>query len=506
MQLQTAQVEPTEPATGSMLPGRMRASVSTPRAGGFGDLMVRQLLSGGPAAVLSGSIPVTGSWSAEKRSAESPAREVKLVFPPKPGVQANPGDENDLAADSDADAATSALAADASSVQSSGLTRPAMPNPGPIVTASAAQQESPPPGCAEWVPMAASAASLARGSAAQERQLSPVRSRPDKPAIGAQKILPASHGRVVQQNKADSFKAASLSDSGTAPLTARAAASPSPLAPNPPQPARAADLHVGEAPLQFPAHSDSGTESAGGTSTLRQVILAESPRQLSMTPANLDEPASHGKSGHSEAGNATQHPLLAPGNPDARSYSNPISHLVPGSSPSEPPSASLWVSSPAEAAPPPHSSHAPSPVMPHAPQGSTTSPFEQMDALRPPQILHSTPQRLAVGLHEPALGWVEVRARASGGEISATVASPAHAALSANLPAIREYLAGQHVRVDHLAAETWSGPSGGDHHPSSGGDRGGTGGDNVPELAIAVSQAPTAEPEADSLSYISIRV
>jgi hypothetical protein len=138
-----------------------------------------------------------------------------------------------------------------------------------------------------------------------------------------------------------------------------------------------------------------------------------------------------------------------------------------------------------------------------------------MDGAAAPRVIESAPQRLAVGVHDAGLGWVEIRTHAAGGEVAAVIGTTAaaHPAMAAELPAMRAYLTGQQVRVGHLAAEDFS---------ASGGDgRGNASGGQSPGGEAAGNQARVAErgmrDDADrepwagvggdeALSYISVRV
>jgi hypothetical protein len=95
--------------------------------------------------------------------------------------------------------------------------------------------------------------------------------------------------------------------------------------------------------------------------------------------------------------------------------------------------------------------------------------FDRMDAAAVPKVIESAPQRLAVGVHNAGLGWVEIRTNSAAGQVSATLASGSaetHSAISAQLPTMRENLASEHVHIDTLASERFS-PSSGSHHSSS---------------------------------------
>ena len=130
--------------------------------------------------------------------------------------------------------------------------------------------------------------------------------------------------------------------------------------------------------------------------------------------------------------------------------------------------------------------------------------FDRIDSGAAPQMLNRTPQRLEVGVHDPGLGWVEVRARAAEGQIAATLStsSATHPAVAAQLPAMREYLAGQQVRVDTLNAQPFEAGSEGGRNASGNrnpnGNTPATSGEALPDLS--------GEAEPESLSWIDVRV
>jgi len=135
--------------------------------------------------------------------------------------------------------------------------------------------------------------------------------------------------------------------------------------------------------------------------------------------------------------------------------------------------------------------------------------FERMDAAPAPQVLTSGPQRLAVGVRDAGLGWVEVRTHTAAGQISAVVATnsaEAHAAVSAQLPAMREYLAAQHVRVDTLGTQQFTSSSG-QEDSSRGNHRGDRTVAREPSQSTGTDmQMAIPEAEEETLSYISVRV
>jgi hypothetical protein len=135
--------------------------------------------------------------------------------------------------------------------------------------------------------------------------------------------------------------------------------------------------------------------------------------------------------------------------------------------------------------------------------------FTRMDSAAAPQVLESAPQRLSVGVRDSGLGWVEIRTHGVAGQVSAVIAtgsSEAHAALVAHLPELREFLAGQQLRVDQLASEQYSTSAGGrEAAPQREGPNGASQGSGAsgegPPMAAAFSEG--AE---ESLSYINVRV
>lgn len=157
----------------------------------------------------------------------------------------------------------------------------------------------------------------------------------------------------------------------------------------------------------------------------------------------------------------------------------------------------------------------------HAPGGMTVAPavhtvesgaraaFERMDGAAAPQVIESTPQRIAVGVHSGGLGWVEIQTSRAAGHVTATLASgsaESHHAIATQLPAVREFLAGEHVHVDTLASGRFTASSG--EREGSSGDQAG-GGSERPERRPAsngIPRAGAAETDAEGLSYISVRV
>ncbi len=142
----------------------------------------------------------------------------------------------------------------------------------------------------------------------------------------------------------------------------------------------------------------------------------------------------------------------------------------------------------------------------HLPAGG---PFERMDSASAAQTIDSSPQWLAVGVHSERLGWVEIRTNSAAGQIAATLASgpgEPHNTISAQLPSVREYLAGEHVHVDTLSSERFS-QSPGRGSDSSGGQPQNDGARYT--KAAETGDSPRGSPvemDMQGLSYIDVRV
>ncbi len=138
----------------------------------------------------------------------------------------------------------------------------------------------------------------------------------------------------------------------------------------------------------------------------------------------------------------------------------------------------------------------------------TAGAFERMDAASPPRVLESSRQNLAVGIRDAGLGWIEIRTHAIGGHVAASLASgtqEAHAAIAAELPAIRDTLVNQHIALHSLSAERFPTSSGGG---GSGTDTSDSGQPARSPLMKPKADTPSAQNEAEgeNLSYISVRV
>jgi len=106
----------------------------------------------------------------------------------------------------------------------------------------------------------------------------------------------------------------------------------------------------------------------------------------------------------------------------------------------------------------------------------------KMDSAAAVPAAHLPAPSVAVGIDDPAHGWIEVRAEGPAGQVTASLAaaSPeAHAALHAQLPAMAEYLAERDLGVRSVAVS--GGGAEAEHsgllgRDSGGGSSGGSGG------------------------------
>jgi hypothetical protein len=211
-----------------------------------------------------------------------------------------------------------------------------------------------------------------------------------------------------------------------------------------------------------------------------------------------------------DTGRPAGHPISAPAQEHAAAPTGSAGVAVPvqhagtpqaGGAPSPALNAqqnlSASVSLPAAMAVSPAAGHAAHAVAPGA-------AFDRIDSGSAPQMLSHTPQRLDVGVRDPGLGWVEIRAHAAEGQIAATVSasSASHPALAAQLPAMRDYLAGQQVRVDALQAQPFDASSEGGRNSSRQSSQGQDGG---AAAAGAGTDFPD-EAEPERFSWIDVRV
>lgn len=93
------------------------------------------------------------------------------------------------------------------------------------------------------------------------------------------------------------------------------------------------------------------------------------------------------------------------------------------------------------------------------------NPFQHMDSGDPQaMVLRANAHEVAVGVRDPALGWVEIRTQSSAGHLNASFtagSTEAHAALAAQVPSMTQYLADRNVHVQSVSVGTQSGFDGG---------------------------------------------
>jgi len=122
------------------------------------------------------------------------------------------------------------------------------------------------------------------------------------------------------------------------------------------------------------------------------------------------------------------------------------------------------------------------PAAPQAGEGlARGGALERMDGAGPAaaSVGHLPARAVAVGVEDPAHGWIEVRAQGAAGQVSASLsaASPeAHAALRAQLPGMAAYLAEREVGVRSLAMGAEAGGFAG--HAGAGANSGSNSGSN----------------------------
>jgi flagellar hook-length control protein FliK len=165
---------------------------------------------------------------------------------------------------------------------------------------------------------------------------------------------------------------------------------------------------------------------------------------------------------------------------------------------------------------------------------AAASPYDRIDQGTAPVVLHAGAQQVAVGVHDPSLGWVEIKTQSAAGHVDATlVASSGQTrdALAAQLPAISQFLEQRDVRVGTLVVNHQSAGSGANHfgngsgaqnagqgyggNAGSGGNSGNSGGERRGPQYSAPVPAPHSVPvtgiggessaPARPLSYISVR-
>lgn len=95
-----------------------------------------------------------------------------------------------------------------------------------------------------------------------------------------------------------------------------------------------------------------------------------------------------------------------------------------------------------------------------APRATTADAFTALDSAASGErgvLLHAAPHLVAVGVSDPSLGWVEVRAERVSGQIAAaltTTTAASHAALTSVLPTMTTYLQDHHAGIQQVHVES----------------------------------------------------
>lgn len=93
-------------------------------------------------------------------------------------------------------------------------------------------------------------------------------------------------------------------------------------------------------------------------------------------------------------------------------------------------------------------------------RGTTSDAFTALDSAPAGErgvLLHAGPHQVSVGVSDPSLGWVEVRAERISGQVTAALATnsaASHAALTSVLPSMANYLQEHHAGVQQVHVET----------------------------------------------------
>ncbi len=100
--------------------------------------------------------------------------------------------------------------------------------------------------------------------------------------------------------------------------------------------------------------------------------------------------------------------------------------------------------------------------IPAPPRDIAANPYTLMDNLpsgSSGQVLHASHNEVAVGVHDPTYGWVEIKTHLNAGQLSASVSTaPGEASreMQNQLPAMAEYLADRHIHLDSLSLDGFS--------------------------------------------------
>jgi hypothetical protein len=86
----------------------------------------------------------------------------------------------------------------------------------------------------------------------------------------------------------------------------------------------------------------------------------------------------------------------------------------------------------------------------------SANPYAKLDEGAAPTLVHASAQRVAVAVHDPVLGDLQVRAQAASNQVQASLSTgsaASHAQLSGQLPSLAHFLAEQRVAVARLSVD-----------------------------------------------------
>ena len=161
--------------------------------------------------------------------------------------------------------------------------------------------------------------------------------------------------------------------------------------------------------------------------------------------------------------------------------------------------------------------------LPHAQHGAegsgniTANPYQRLDqsAAAPSAVFNTSANRVAVSVHDPALGWVEIKTQSTAGQVTAalvTTSGQTHEHLAGQIPSITQFLTERDVKVGSVAIEQQ--PTGGSNggQAGSGDERGSnpqpggaSSGFNANSILTTVGLDADESFEERPLSYISVR-
>jgi hypothetical protein len=181
------------------------------------------------------------------------------------------------------------------------------------------------------------------------------------------------------------------------------------------------------------ASSTSSSTATGANEPVPATLAATLPAKDSTEPSPSAPHATHGST----------EPAAAPAVATASLSASPLD--------AHPESASVSTPPPAQTNP----SSAATPAMTAASvPNAEVNAYDRIDQGPAPVVLHSGAQHVAVGVQDPGLGWVEIKAQSAAGHVDATLVagSPqSHSSLSAQLPAMAQYLEERNLRVSTLS-------------------------------------------------------